>query len=289
MDEIKQEVATDVASEEVVADETAAQASANTGKKKIKLPAWFQKLVDKIKSNEDVRQMVVFTLFSFICGGSQLIITLVLPALLKLAPETSVLNQRFYGFDLGALKDVFHDFGLYRFLDRFYRRTSPHLRAQPQKDLQLHQQRHHLRHHVRHLGSYDHLCANPPRQRDYDRLHGRKTRRSNGVLVSDLQPHRTSRRRHHRSCHELCGQQIPRHAQLGRKEKQEIGRKRLQLRRLRLLLLPRLPISKCNTRRLFRARRSGSRQRIICRPKTIKRFNLKATHSIVRRFCFIQK
>ena len=51
--------------------------------------------------------MVVFTLFSLICGGSQLIITLVLPALLKLAPETSVLNQRFYGFDLGALKDVF--------------------------------------------------------------------------------------------------------------------------------------------------------------------------------------
>ena len=35
MDEIKQEVATDVASEEVVADETAAQASENTGKKKI--------------------------------------------------------------------------------------------------------------------------------------------------------------------------------------------------------------------------------------------------------------
>lgn len=107
MDEIKQEVATDVAREEVVADETAAQASENTGKKKIKLPAWLQKLVDKIKSNEDVRQMVVFTLFSFICGGSQLIITLVLPALLKLAPETSVLNQKFYGFDLGALKDVF--------------------------------------------------------------------------------------------------------------------------------------------------------------------------------------
>lgn len=292
MDEIKQEVETDVASEEVVADETAAQASENTGKKKIKLPAWFQKLVDKIKSNEDVRQMVVFTLFSFICGGSQLIITLVLPALLKLAPR----NQRFESKILRLRSRraqrrvrIPHDFGLYRLFDRFYRGTSPHFRSQPQKDLQLHKQRHHLRHHVRHLGSYDHLCANPPRQRDYDRLHGRKTRRSNGVLVSDLQPHRTSRRRHHRSRHELCGQQIPRHAQLGRKEKQEIGRKRLQLRRLRLLLLPRLPISKCNTRRLFRARRSGSRQRIICRPKTIKRFNLKATHSIVRRFCFIRK
>lgn len=292
MDEIKQEVATDVASEEVVADETAAQASENTGKKKIKLPAWLQKLVDKIKSNEDVRQMVVFTLFSFICGR---IATYHHPRFAR-AFEARSRNQRFESKILRLRSRrtkrrvrLSDDFRLYRLFDRFYRGTSPHFRSQPQKDLQLHKQRHHLRHHVRHLGSYDHLCANPPRQRDYDRLHGRKTRRSNGVLVSDLQPHRTSRRRHHRSCHELCGQQIPRHAQLGRKEKQEIGRKRLQLRRLRLLLLPRLPISKCNTRRLFRARRSGSRQRIICRPKTIKRFNLKATHSIVRRFCFIRK
>lgn len=115
MDEIKtdatqdcaqsQEVATeqqDVAPQDEQTVETAPQ-----GKKKIKLPAWLQKLVDKIKSNEEVRQMVVFTLFSFICGGSQLIITLVLPALLKLAPETSVLNQKFYGFDLGTLRDVF--------------------------------------------------------------------------------------------------------------------------------------------------------------------------------------
>lgn len=76
-------------------------------KKKIKLPKGLQTLVDKIKANENLRQMIVFTLFSFICGGSQLIITLVLPALLKLAPADSVLNQRFYGFRLGALDDVF--------------------------------------------------------------------------------------------------------------------------------------------------------------------------------------
>jgi len=76
-------------------------------KKKIKLPKGLQKLVDKIKANENLRQMIVFTLFSFICGGSQLIITLVLPALLKLAPADSVLNQRFYGFRLGVLDDVF--------------------------------------------------------------------------------------------------------------------------------------------------------------------------------------
>ncbi len=76
-------------------------------KKKIKLPKGLQNLVDKIKANENLRQMIVFTLFSFICGGSQLIITLVLPALLKLAPADSVLNQRFYGFRLGVLDDVF--------------------------------------------------------------------------------------------------------------------------------------------------------------------------------------
>ena len=76
-------------------------------KKKIKLPKGLHTLVDKIKANENLRQMIVFTLFSFICGGSQLIITLVLPALLKLAPADSVLNQRFYGFKLGVLDDVF--------------------------------------------------------------------------------------------------------------------------------------------------------------------------------------
>ncbi len=76
-------------------------------KKKFKLPKGLQTLVDKIKANENLRQMIVFTLFSFICGGSQLIITLVLPALLKLAPADSVLNQRFYGFRLGVLDDVF--------------------------------------------------------------------------------------------------------------------------------------------------------------------------------------
>ena len=127
MDEIKNEVAVEdveqpaqdtvvveeqTASQDtvVVEDETvdapAENADAKT-KKKIKLPQGLQNLVDKIKANENLRQMIVFTLFSFICGGSQLIITLVLPALLKLAPADSVLNQRFYGFRLGALDDVF--------------------------------------------------------------------------------------------------------------------------------------------------------------------------------------
>ena len=108
MDEIKTDATNEsVENQEVVTEQTTETAETTDGKakKKVKLPAWLQKLVDKIKSNEDVRQMVVFTLFSFICGGSQLIITLVLPALLKLGG--GVLTQRFYGFNLGALKDVF--------------------------------------------------------------------------------------------------------------------------------------------------------------------------------------
>ncbi len=85
--------------------ETVEEATVAPTKKKIKLPAGLQKIVDKINSNEDVRQMVVFTLFSFICGGSQMIITLVLPLLLKLGG--GVLTEPFQGFDLGALKNVF--------------------------------------------------------------------------------------------------------------------------------------------------------------------------------------
>lgn len=67
-------------------------------KKKIKLPAWLDKIVEKIKSNEDVRQMVVFTLFSFICGGSQMIITYLL-SLLRLAG--GVLASPFTGIPVG--------------------------------------------------------------------------------------------------------------------------------------------------------------------------------------------
>ena len=56
-------------------------------KKKIKLPKGLQTLVDKIKANENLRQMIVFTLFSFICGGSQMIITYLL-SLMRLAGGT---------------------------------------------------------------------------------------------------------------------------------------------------------------------------------------------------------
>lgn len=114
MDEIKNDtiqeevVAQDVTAEETtcdVAEDTASQEPTaesteepTNGKKKIKLPAWLQKLVDKINSNEDVRQMVVFTLFSFICGGSQMILTYLL-ALMKYAGGT--LASPFTGIPVG--------------------------------------------------------------------------------------------------------------------------------------------------------------------------------------------
>lgn len=98
MDEIKTDAAiesvenqnvTTETTQDVQSTETAEsnEATETTAKKKVKLPAWLQKLVDKIKSNEDVRQMVVFTLFSFICGGSQMVITYLL-SLMRLAGGT---------------------------------------------------------------------------------------------------------------------------------------------------------------------------------------------------------
>ena len=89
----------DVATEQT--QDESAQSDGKT-KKKIKLPKGLQKLVDKINANENVRQMVVFTLFSFICGGSQLIITLILPMLLKLN-DSPVLQAAFPGFTIGTV------------------------------------------------------------------------------------------------------------------------------------------------------------------------------------------
>ena len=105
MDEIKTDATNEsVENQEVVTEQTTdtAETTNDTAKKKVKLPAWLQKLVDKINSNENVRQMVVFTLFSFICGGSQLIITLILPMLLKLS-SIPVLQAAFPGFYIGSV------------------------------------------------------------------------------------------------------------------------------------------------------------------------------------------
>ncbi len=57
------------------------------GKKKRPLPPFLQKIVSYLKEHEDIRQMVLFFLFSLICGATQFIITLVLPLLLNLIPS----------------------------------------------------------------------------------------------------------------------------------------------------------------------------------------------------------
>ncbi len=74
--------------EEVAENETAEaegeDEGAQDGKKKRKLPKFIQNIVTYLKAHEDVRQMVLFFLFSIICGASQLIITYALSAGLKL-------------------------------------------------------------------------------------------------------------------------------------------------------------------------------------------------------------
>jgi len=50
---------------------------------KKKLPKWLDKIITYLKEHEDIRQMVFFTLFSFICGGTQGLITLFLPMILR--------------------------------------------------------------------------------------------------------------------------------------------------------------------------------------------------------------
>lgn len=104
MDETKGE--NDVCQDQETMEKVADCDAANDGdndmppkKKKAKLPKGLQKLVDKINANENVRQMVVFTLFSFICGGSQLILTL---ALTQLKYVGGVLAEPFKGIPVGS-------------------------------------------------------------------------------------------------------------------------------------------------------------------------------------------
>lgn len=109
MDEIKSEAVeeTTAATQESAVDATEVGENGETEKKKRKLPQWLQKLVDKIQANEDVRQMVLFTLFSMICGASQLIITYVL-SLLRLASGT-VLAEKFVGLPVGSISIFAYD------------------------------------------------------------------------------------------------------------------------------------------------------------------------------------
>lgn len=69
--------------------EQPAQSPAEDEQKKGKrsLPPFLQKIVAYLQAHEDIRQMVLFFLFSLICGASQLIITYALSAGLKLEPH----------------------------------------------------------------------------------------------------------------------------------------------------------------------------------------------------------
>lgn len=110
MDEIKSEAVEETtAVTQESAEETTEVTEENGGteKKKRKLPQWLQKLVDKIQANEDVRQMVLFTLFSMICGASQLIITYLL-SLLRLASGT-ILAEKFVGLPVGSINIFAYD------------------------------------------------------------------------------------------------------------------------------------------------------------------------------------
>ncbi len=79
------EAETEVAREEACPSEEAP--APEQGKSKRKLPPFIQKIADFLKTHEDIRQMVMFFLFSLICGGTQFLITLVLPLLLNLIPS----------------------------------------------------------------------------------------------------------------------------------------------------------------------------------------------------------
>lgn len=53
-------------------------------------PRSLKGLIQYIKAHENLRQMVLFTLFSLICGATQMLITLVLPMILKAANPTKM-------------------------------------------------------------------------------------------------------------------------------------------------------------------------------------------------------
>lgn len=77
-----------------IIEDTPTQSERNSKKRSIK------QLVEYIKTHEDIRQMVVFLLFSFICGATQMILTYGL-SLMRYAGGK--LQESFPGFNLGEL------------------------------------------------------------------------------------------------------------------------------------------------------------------------------------------
>lgn len=77
----------------------------NVGEKK---PKSLKQLIAYIKAHENLRQVVLFTLFSMICGVTQMLITLLLPMILK-AASPDKMNAAFGWIAMGNGK-YFFDF-----------------------------------------------------------------------------------------------------------------------------------------------------------------------------------
>jgi len=82
-----------------------AQAAEETAEKK---PKNLKELIQYIKTHENLRQVVLFTLFSMICGVTQMLITLLLPIILK-AASPDKMNAAFGWIAMGNGK-YFFDF-----------------------------------------------------------------------------------------------------------------------------------------------------------------------------------
>ena len=72
-----------------------------------KKPKNLKELIAYIKAHENLRQVVLFTLFSLICGATQMLITLLLPIILK-AASPDKMNEAFGWIKMG--KGYFFDF-----------------------------------------------------------------------------------------------------------------------------------------------------------------------------------
>ncbi len=88
------------AAAEAEAEEGSEEAVPEEGKKKRKMPAFLRKIIDYLNAHEDIRQMVLFFLFSMICGATQLILTYALSAGLRLVgPLTKDFDWFIFKYD----------------------------------------------------------------------------------------------------------------------------------------------------------------------------------------------
>lgn len=96
---MEEEKIVDTTEEVVEETEAPIEPTEDASAKKKKLPAWIQKIVDYLKTHENARQMVMFFLFSMICGGTQFIVTLFLPMILRAADGSMSDPFKWFIFD----------------------------------------------------------------------------------------------------------------------------------------------------------------------------------------------